>query len=197
MKIKEYYKKSFDILKNKKILVFVIFSIYILAFISSTVYHVSTAQPVEKEVLDAETEKFKQEEFKKLLKTIIFPEFFNVLSHNIVASLIMIPTGLLLGIFPIYSVILSAYTTSGWLLTKSMLSTGSLLQLKFLPHIIIEAIALTLSSVLGVMWFLSLLKKGRIKRFKQTVKNSIIVFLTIILPLLLIGSILESISMLI
>ena len=64
MQIKKYYKKSFDVLKNKKILVFLIFSIYILAFISSTVYHANQKQPSEKEVLDAETEKLKQESFK-------------------------------------------------------------------------------------------------------------------------------------
>ncbi|RLE45859.1 hypothetical protein DRJ22_03410 [Candidatus Woesearchaeota archaeon] len=196
MKLKEYYKESFDILKNKKILVLVMFSIYILAFVSSAAYHISKIQPNEKEAINPEKEKLKQEAIKEYIKIRIFQESLDIFTHNTLASLIRIPTGLLLGAPPTYSVILSAYTTSGWLI-KKVSSKGFLPILRYLPHVIIEAIALTLSSVLGVMWFLSLLKKDRAKRLKQTIKNSIIIFLTIILPLLLLSSILETVSLLI
>ena len=193
--LREYYKKSFELIKNNKKIIYSISLLYLLVLIGGIFYYYNTYRGFSTvEDKEAYYQVMKEINFKDNL----FQNFWYIFSHNLIASLFRIIGGILLAIIPIFLIINGAISDSySWVasaidegLTRSLLS--------FLPHSVFEIPAFILASSLGLMVFLSIFKKGnKIKNITQSYKDALTTFLCIILPLLFLSGIIESIIIMI
>lgn len=114
--------------------------------------------------------------------------FFN----NIQGSFFGMIFGVLLGIFPLVSVIANGYLL-GFVAAKSVQVQGVLILGKLLPHGIFEIPALFLSLGLGLKLGAFIFQKNKLKSFQRYLLESLRVFLFVIIPLLIIAAIIEGI----
>ena len=195
MDIKKYYQQSFEIIKRNKKIIFILTALYILFLVSGLIYNSITYTSS----FSSEDAKKAYNEFFKttIVKDTFIGNFIYIFSHNIIASLFRIVTGIVLGIIPIFYIISDGISNS-YSLVSSMIDEGVYRALLgFLPHSLFETPAFILSSSLGLMIFISVFKKDRMKNIIKTFKESLIVFTSIILPLLFIAAIIESVAILI
>ena len=189
--IKKYYKKSFDIIKfNRKIIYFVTI-LYIIFLLGGIIYYASTY----KDEFSPEYKKERDNAMRDiLLKDNFYDNFIYIFSHNFIASLFRIISGVLFAVFPLFLIINGAFSSS-YSLFASIADKGFYFTLNaWLPHSLIEIPAFILSSSLGVMIFLSLFKpKYKLQNLIKAYKDSLIVFACIILPMLFFAAVIESI----
>ena len=189
--LKKYYKKSFEIIKENKKIIYFVGLIYLLSFIGGFLYYNSTYEGFSSdEVKTSYMEWYKSD----VLKDNFFDNFTTIFPHNIIASLFRIISGLLFAVFPIFNVIHGAILDSYVFVSEIKDKTFYLVINGWLPHSLIEIPAHILASSLGVMIFLSIFKsKNKILNIVQAYKDSLIVFVFIILPMMLVAAIIESI----
>ena len=191
MNIKDYYKKSFNILKRNKKIILIIFVLYLVFLLGGTIYHNLTYEGFSSsEVRDAFFEDIKE----TILGDNFIDNFIEIFSNNIIASLFMIIGGVFLGIIPVFFLIEEAIDT-GYSIIFSITNHGLLNFLwLFIPHNLFEIPAMVLSSAFGLAIFLSLFKTGRkIENLKNAVKDAVIIFIFWIIPLVFFAGIIESI----
>jgi len=113
---------------------------------------------------------------------------------NLPITAFRIISGVLIGIIPVIMLILDGIQTGSSVLMS--LIEDSVLGFVFnLLALISRMIVAIVSSTLGLALFLSIIKsKKRLKNFTQTLRESLIVFLTLLLPLLLLASIFQWLS---
>ncbi len=186
--------KYFKIFKEiKKIIIFMTI-LFILFLIISLIYNTITYQnnsdlKESKEIYDIY--------LKVRYKETFIGNFFYVLIHNIFSSFLQIITGIAFAIFPLF-IIIAQGISNGNSIIYTYRMDGLFYSLLIVPHSIFEIPSMIISCSLGIKIFLSLFKsKNRIKDMIQEYKNSIIVFLFIIIPLLIIASIIESLLIMI
>ena len=191
MKIKDYYKQSFDILKKNKKIFLIVLILYLASLLGGIIYYNLTYEGFSS--IEA------KEDYQRVMAEINFRDniignFINLFTHNIIASLFRIIGGILLGIIPVFSIIDGGVSNSYSLVASTIDDGLSKALLLFIPHSLFEIPAFILSSSLGLIIFLSLFKKGkRIDNLKDSVIESTKIFLLWILPLLLIAGMIESI----
>jgi len=112
--------------------------------------------------------------------------FFN----NIQGSFFGMIFGVVLGIFPIISVIANGYLL-GFVASRSVQIEGALILWRLFPHGIFEIPALFISLGLGLKLGFFIFQKNKIKVFKEYFWNSLRVFIFVIIPLLIIAAIIE------
>lgn len=195
MLLKNHYKKSFEIIKENKKIIFIILSLYAASLLSGLIYNYFTYEGF----LSIEA----KESYYQAIKEINFSEnfinnFIKIFTHNIIASLFRIISGILLGIIPLFLIIDGAILDS-YSLVASTVDNGLIKSLiLFIPHSIFEIPAFILSSSFGLIIFLSLFKKSkRFDNLKNTIIETSLIFLFLILPLLFISGIIESLLIII
>jgi stage II sporulation protein M len=192
----EYYKRSWKIIKQNKKVIFALTAVYILFLVGGLIYNSMTYS----NSFSSEDAKKAYDEFFKTsqLKETFTGNFIFLFSHNAVASLFRITTGIIFAIIPAWLVIDGGISNSAAIINGAMQYNLSRSLLSILPHSIFELPAIIISSSLGVMVFLSLFKpKNRGRNVIQAYKDALIVFLFVILPLLLIAGIIESLEIMI
>ena len=112
--------------------------------------------------------------------------FFN----NLQSSFIGIISGFFLGIFPLISTIANGYIL-GFVSKLAVNAEGFSSLLRLLPHGIFELPAIFISFGLGIKFGTFIFQKNKSESFKIFLWNSIRVFLTIVIPLLIIAGIIE------
>ena len=119
-----------------------------------------------------------------------------IIANNIMSSFFSLILGIFLGIFPIGVIIVNAYIL-GFVANKTVVIEGFLVLWRLLPHGIFEIPAVLISVSLGIrLGFLLIYncikdyKNLRIK-FLNNIKESIRIFLLIVVPLLVIAGIIE------
>ncbi len=195
MTIKGYYHQSFEIIKRNKKIILALTALYILVLVSGLIYNSMTYT----NSFSSEDAKQAYDEFFKttMVKDTFIGNFIYIFSHNIIASLFRIVTGIVLGIIPVFYII-SGGISSSYSLVSSVIDKRVYYALwSFLPHSLFEIPTFILSSSLGLMIFISVLKKDRIKNVIRAYKESLIVFTSVILPLLFIAAIIEAVVILI
>ena len=191
LKLKKYYKKSFEIIRNNNRIIYFVSVIYFISLIIGIIYHSNTYKGFSSD--DAKEGWYKFYKFA-FLKDNYFDNFMIIFPHNIIASLFRIISGVLFAIFPIFNIIDGAISDSYILVSTTTDKNFHLLLIGWLPHSLIETPAFILSSSLGVMIFLSLFKpKNKIQNIIEAYKDSLIILIFIILPMLFFAAILESV----
>lgn len=112
--------------------------------------------------------------------------FFN----NIQGSFFGMIFGILLGIFPLISVVANGYLL-GFVAAESVQSWGILVLWRLVPHGILEIPALFISLGLGLRLGVFIFQKNKLKSLQKYVWESLRVFLFVIIPLLIIAAIVE------
>lgn len=110
--------------------------------------------------------------------------------NNLQSSLFGLFFGIVLGVFPILVALLNGGVV-GYVLQKSLQVTGSTQIWRLLPHGIFELPAVFISLGLGLKLGLFIFAKNKKKTFVYRLHNSVVVFLLIVIPLLVIAALIE------
>jgi stage II sporulation protein M len=113
-----------------------------------------------------------------------------IFKNNLITSFFSLFLGLIFGIPPIVNAITNGLLV-GYVSEKVVSSTNILELWRLLPHGIFELPAIFISIGLGLKLGSSLFSIKRIKKLNPNLKNSINVFILIIIPLLIIAAIIE------
>ena len=112
--------------------------------------------------------------------------FFN----NIQSSFIGMLFGVFLGIFPIISTIANGYIL-GFVACLSVQTEGALILWRLIPHGIFELPAIFISLGLGLRVGTFVFQKNKLESFRKYLMESLIVFVFVVIPLLILAAIIE------
>lgn len=120
---------------------------------------------------------------------ITFLGFFTVIFvNNAFTCFLDIILGPLIGIFPSFSAFINGGLL-GWLAQEE----GPIVFLAIVPHGIFELPAFLLSTAIGLRLGREVLKRKEERHLKEELRNGLVVFLTVVLPLLFIAALIESV----
>ena len=134
--------------------------------------------------------KFVEEIVGKTRGMNFFQLFIFIFSNNIITAFFAVLFGIIF-VFPLFLAFFNGYVL-GFVSNKVAGSFGYSILLRLLPHGIFEIPALIISLGLGLRLGISLFLKNPGKSLVYNLKNSLRVFVYIILPLLIIAGIIEA-----
>ncbi len=114
-----------------------------------------------------------------------------IFSKNITSALSVLFLGAILGIFPLFNAIFNG-AILGYVYSKVAPIAGYGVLWKLLPHGIFELPAIFISLGLGIHLGMSFFGSNRIKTFRTRFNKSLLAFLTVVFPLLVIAALIES-----
>ena len=183
------YKKSFNHIKESKKYIYWILVIFFIFTLIGLIF------PVSEELYLLILNYFKE----LILKTQNFSTFEMVLfifTNNSFATFFSIIFGVVFGIFPVINSIMNGYVL-GFAGALSVSEFGIFSLWRILPHGIFELVAVFISLGMGLrigaVSIKSIIKNKNDKQLYKNLKNSIRVYLLVVLPLLLIAAIIEGI----
>jgi stage II sporulation protein M len=180
-KKKSKYSESFSYIKESKSYILAITSLFIFSILVGLIFPIF----FEEQILEILKEMLGIFDGKNLVETI-----FLIFLNNLRASLFIILLGIFFGIFPIVSAIFNGYLI-GFVVRLVVAEEGLFVIWRLLPHGIFELPAVLISMGLGLKIGFELFKKNPEKTLKRNFKESIKVFLRIILPLLVLAAFIE------
>jgi stage II sporulation protein M len=173
------FQESWNFIKENKFYVYVAASIFLLFALIG--YFISPPEIIESQILKMLAQLTSEFDGLNLMQT-IFKIFFN----NTWASFIALITGMLLCIFPLFTVIFNGYIV-GYVANRAVAQEGILVLWRLFPHGIFELPAVIISIGLGFSLGVGIFMPN----FKSRLKQSFKAFFLIILPLLLIAAVIE------
>ncbi|MBI2133611.1 stage II sporulation protein M [Candidatus Woesearchaeota archaeon] len=120
-----------------------------------------------------------------------FELFLIILLNNLRTALIGIVLGVFFGLVPLSAVLVNGYFV-GAMLNQAYRSSGLSVLLLILPHGIFEIPALAIAFGMGVSLGLWWRERRKLDYIRKSLNDSILVYLYIILPLLVIAALVES-----
>ena len=178
----ENYKLSFAYLKENKNYFFAILAIFLASFMAGFFYPVFFAEFIKNLMIEL-SERIKGMNFLQL--------FVFIIKNNLSVAFIGMLLGIVLGIAPIFLAFFNGYVL-GFVSSKTVSATNFFVLFRLVPHGIFELPALVLSLGLGLKLGISVLVKNKKENFFSNLKNSLIVFIYVVLPLLIIAAIIET-----
>lgn len=177
----DFYRESFSFIRESKKYIFIVLTIFLLFLI---VGYFSRLTP-EMDILIKERLKEIAMLFEglNLLQTI-----WMIFSNNIYVSFLSLFLGILFGVFPIITSFSNGFII-GYVLQKAISIDGILTIWKLFPHGIFELPAVIISMGIGLRLGSTLI--FRFKKLRNECLKSLLVFLLIITPLLIIAAIIE------
>jgi len=119
--------------------------------------------------------------------------FSAILTNNVIASFIFVASGVLVGVPPLLFMALNGFFV-GWISYSAASELGfGFVLLTLLPHGIIEVPAITLSAAMGVgLGYHIINKLRRGEGLQRYVMESLNVFITRIVPMLIVAALIET-----
>lgn len=114
-----------------------------------------------------------------------------IFSNNITSAVSSFALGAILGIFPFFNALFNG-TLLGYVYSKAAPIAGFGVIWRLLPHGIFELPAIFIALGLGAYIGASFFGKDKFRTFKSRFNKSLIAFLVIVLPLLILAAIIES-----
>lgn len=164
---------------------FIYFSLFLFFLFSLIGFFVPIPEEISNQFLELIKELLKQTENLSTLGLANFI-FFN----NLQSSFFGIIFGAFFGIFPILASVLNGYLL-GFVASLSVKEEGILILLRLAPHGIFELPAIFISLGLGLKISTFIFEKNKLKSLKIYMKKSLLVFLLIVIPLLIIAAVIE------
>ncbi len=181
--LKKYYGISWEYLKESRNFVYFVTALFffftIIGFFIPAPEYVANQISIFIDELLSKTDGLQQAGLIQFI-------FFNNLQSSIVSLLF----GSFLGIFPVIAIIINGYLL-GFVSEMSVRNDGIFVLWKLLPHGIFELPAVFISTGLGLKLGTFVFHKNKFETFKKYLWNSLIVFLFIILPFLILAAIIE------
>jgi stage II sporulation protein M len=119
-----------------------------------------------------------------------FPLFWFILKNNVLTSFISLFLGIILCFMPIFNAITNGLVI-GYVIKKVALTAGYLELWKLIPHGIFELPAIFISIGLGIKLGKFIFKKDPLDSLKEYSYKSILVFILVVIPLLIIAALIE------
>jgi len=179
----ENYRKSWKFIKESKRFIFVIISIFL--FFTLVGFFIPAPESISNWIADYIKNIVNETAGFSLMQMISFI-FFN----NFKSSLAGMIFGVFLGIFPIIVSLFNGYIL-GFVLNESVKANGIFILWKLLPHGIFELPAVFISLGLGLKMGTKILFNKKKGELKKNFYESLRVFLSVIVPLLIIAAIIE------
>ncbi len=181
--IKEHYRKSWKFIGESQNFIYaaiiVFFTFFLVGFLLPVPESISEKIIEFLEKLLEETQDMSQSQLTQFI-------FLNNLKSSFFAMIF----GVLLGIFPIFIMVINGYLVG--IVSAMSVSVDGLLSLwKLFPHGIFELPAVFLAAGLGLKLGSFIFQKKKIKSLKEYSLNSLRVFVLVITPLLVIAALIE------
>jgi len=113
-----------------------------------------------------------------------------ILQNNLKSAFYGMIFGVLLGIFPVINSVSNGLIL-GYVMKGVWVDSGAHEFWRILPHGIFELPAVFISLALGLKLGMFIFSKNKIKEFLERARNSMIIFVFIVIPLLIIAAIIE------
>lgn len=181
--ITKEYKKSWAYVKESKNFIYAVIGIFV--FFALVGFFIPAPEIIEDKIMEFIRDLLEKTENLSQLEMIKF-----LLVNNAQSTFLSIFLGVLLGIFPVINTIMNGYVL-GFVSAIAVRNTGILELWRILPHGIFELPAVFISLGLGIKLGTFIFQKKKMKSLKEYIKNSLITFLLIVLPLLIIAGIIE------
>lgn len=119
--------------------------------------------------------------------------FSAILTNNVIASFIFLASGVVVGVPPLLFIVLNGFFV-GWIAYSAAAEMGlGLVFMTLLPHGVIEIPAITLCAAMGVGLGYQIINKLRRREgLQRYVADSLNVFITRIIPLLILAALIET-----
>ncbi len=115
-----------------------------------------------------------------------------ILENNLKSALFSIVLGAALGVFPVISA-LSNGMIFGYVAKLTAIEIGALELWRVLPHGIFELPAIFIALALGIKLGMSVFSEKKTETFLTRAMHSLILFVTVVVPLLIVAAIIEGI----
>ena len=179
------YRESFDYIKECKNFIWsIVFIFFIFALIG---FFIPAPAEVEEVILDFVKDLLEQTEGMNVTQLTVF-----IFSNNVQSSFMGFIFGFVLGVFPIFVSILNGYLV-GFISSLAVEANGLLTLWRLFPHGIFELPAVFISLGMGLKFGTFVFKKKKWESFKEYFYKSVITFLLIVVPLLIIAAIIEGV----
>jgi stage II sporulation protein M len=186
--LKKQYKESFTYIWECKKPIFYIILIFLLFVLIGFFLPVPQA-------LSSEIMKYIQELLKKT-EGFGFGDMFSfIFLNNLKTSFFGMIFGVLFGVFPVFNSLANGYIL-GFVASKSVLEQGISVLWRIFPHGIFELPAVFIALGVGLKLGTFFLADYKKRFLKENLRNSLRVFVLIILPLLAIAALIESLLIL-
>lgn len=184
-KISQIYKENWRLIRSTKNYIWIILGL----FIFSIIFGFLTPGLFEEQISKIVRELVEKTQGLSGIELIRF-----IFINNVQASFIGMVLGVFLGIFSILLTVLNGYVI-GFVINKSVEVSGASILWMLLPHGIFEIPAVILSLALGLKLgsFVFFRHKNYWNEFWKLLKQSFLVFVFFIIPLLIIAAIIEGI----
>jgi stage II sporulation protein M len=180
---KKNYIQSWKYIKESKH--FIYFIIILFLFFSLLGFFVPAPENISAYILEFIEELLRKTEGMSWGELMRF-----IFLNNIQGSFFGMIFGILLGVFPLMSVIANGYLL-GFVAAKSVQSEGILILWRLFPHGIFEISALFISLGMGLRLGTFIFQKKKLKSLQRYIWESLRVFLFVVIPLLIIAAIIE------
>ena len=182
---KENYSLSWKYIKESKNYILFIIGVFLVSALIAVFY-----QPPEVVKMIQE---FIQQLVNKTENLNSWQMIFFIFNNNFQSSFFSMILGLFLGVFPFLAAFSNGYVL-GFVSEKVVVAEGISSLWRLMPHGIFEFPAIILSLALGVKFGMFLFsKKSKKEEFIRRLRNSLRVFLFVVLPLLIVAAIIEGI----
>ncbi len=183
--LKRNYKKSWNYIQSCKNYIFLAVGIFV--FFALIGFILPVPEIIKQELIDIIKEINEQTKDLSCLELMSY-----IFSNNLMSSFFSMIFGIVLGIFPLLSSILNGYLV-GFVSSSAVAETNIFILLRLLPHGIFELPAIFISLGMGFKLGSVIFYKDKKNKFLEFLKDSLITFLLIIIPLLIIAAGVESI----
>lgn len=183
--LKKYYFESWSYIKESRNFIYLVISVFFL--FSLIGFFIPAPDSIFNQILIFIDELLSKTDGMSQTELIRF-----IFLNNVQSSFVGLFFGALLGIFPLIAIIVNGYLL-GFVSSMSVNLEGIFILWKLVPHGIFELPAVFISMGLGLKLGTFIFQKNRFKIFKKYFRNSLIVFLFVIIPLLILAAIIEGI----
>lgn len=181
---KRNYSKSWHFLKESRSYIYFIALVFFLFVIIGSFFTIPTL--VEKIM------QFIQEVLEKTRDMGFWELTWFILWNNVKVSILGVLLGVIFGVIPVAFAITNGYLL-GFVVSIAVRNEGVLSLWRIFPHGIFEIPAVFISLALGVRLGLYLFFRNKKTSFRENLMNSLRVFVFIVIPLLIIGAVIETV----
>jgi stage II sporulation protein M len=181
--LKRNYSKSWNFIKeSRSYIYFIVIVFFLFVIIGSFI----TIPAIVEKIMQ-----FIQEILEKTKDMGFWELTWFILWNNVKVSIFGVLLGIIFGVIPVAFAITNGYLL-GFVASMSVRSEGLFSLWRIFPHGIFELPAVFISLALGVRLGLYLFFRTKKTSFKKNLKESLRVFVFIVIPLLIIGAFIES-----
>lgn len=181
--LKTEYKKSWSYIRETRNFIYIFIAVFF--FFTLLGFFLPAPEPLAEQILKFIEELLEKTQGMSQGELISF-----IFLNNVQSSFFGMILGVLLGIFPIITIVVNGYIL-GFVASASVQTNGFFVLWRLLPHGIFELSAIFISLGMGLKLGTFIFQKNKGESFKEYFWNSLRVFLFVVIPLLIVAAVIE------